>query len=115
MTMAISNQFITHFADACGPLGGGCGRIAQAIAKSRNEKFIPVVECYPGVDELMILKELESRLTTATHLAFRDRVKAARIRACHGTNWAIPDSRTDPSPGYGLGSGSHESGNCGID
>jgi mannose-6-phosphate isomerase class I len=39
--------------------------LQTAIARSRSEKFILVVECYPGVDEGMILKELESRLAPA--------------------------------------------------
>lgn len=39
--------------------------LGQAIAKGRNEKPILVVECYPGADELTILKELESRLCPA--------------------------------------------------
>ncbi len=39
------------------------------IARSRTEKLILVVECYPGVDELAVQKELESRL--APRLAIR--------------------------------------------
>jgi hypothetical protein len=39
--------------------------LQQAIAKGRSEKPILVVECYPGVDERTILKELESRLSPA--------------------------------------------------
>jgi mannose-6-phosphate isomerase len=37
--------------------------LRQAIARGRSEKPILVVECYPGVDERMILTELESRLS----------------------------------------------------
>jgi hypothetical protein len=33
-----------------------------AIAKSRAEKPVLVVDCYPGVDELLVLNELQSRL-----------------------------------------------------
>jgi len=39
--------------------------LQQAIAKGRSEKRILVVECYPGVDELQILREMESRLSPA--------------------------------------------------
>ena len=36
--------------------------LLRAIAKSRAEKPVIVVECYPGVDELAVFKELQSRL-----------------------------------------------------
>ena len=41
------------------------GELQRAIARGRSEKPILVVECYPGVDERMILTELESRLCPA--------------------------------------------------
>lgn len=37
--------------------------LQRAIAKHRAEKPILVVDCYPGVDELAALNELQSRLT----------------------------------------------------
>lgn len=38
-------------------------QLQRAIAKSRSEKPILVVDCYPGVDELNVLNELQTRLT----------------------------------------------------
>jgi len=37
--------------------------LQQALAKGRSEKPILVVECYPGVDEPTIIKELKARLS----------------------------------------------------
>lgn len=39
--------------------------LQQALAKGRSEKPILVVECYPGVDEPTIIKELKARLSPA--------------------------------------------------
>src|SRR5215472_11941402 len=37
--------------------------LQRAIAKHRAEKPILVVDCYPGVDELAVLNELQTFLT----------------------------------------------------
>src|ERR1700761_5285686 len=37
--------------------------LQRAITRRRTEKPILVVDCYPGVDELSVLNELQSRLT----------------------------------------------------
>jgi len=56
--------------------------LQQAIAKGRNVKPILVVECYPGVDELTVLKELESRLSPALAIhAAEALLPAAKIDA----------------------------------
>jgi mannose-6-phosphate isomerase class I len=58
------------------------GELQQALAKGRSEKPILVVECYPGVDELTILKELESRLSPALAIhAAKALLPAAKIDA----------------------------------
>ncbi len=56
--------------------------LQQAIAQGRSEKPILVVDCYPGVDELTILKELESRLSPALAIhAAEALLPAAKIDA----------------------------------
>ena len=46
--------------------------LQRAIAKSRTEKPILVVECYPGVNEIAVLDELQTRLAPALTILAAD-------------------------------------------
>src|ERR1700760_1931116 len=51
--------------------------LQRAIARRRTEKPIFVVDCYPGVDELAVLNELQPRLAPQLTIHAADAYRSA--------------------------------------